>query len=474
LAQLAPQEVEGFKKDVEGKDKAAVKAFNAQQWQEAIEHWEGAIALGIRGELAQKIHQKVAKAHNQLDTAEADLKAAQHLAAAIMWNSHGDDRIVECLMRSSFGSFLIQAKRRPGLEPKVQFNILRTALSQFQSVDSITKTHIKAVLVDTEQRKGRVDAASIRLQMHNLRSAAILQGGQVQVQLGGSLLGQFLSLEQRVDLHIGCIDWLGEGVELLHSTMKVAGEHFTEHNSLEALRCAAKCWEVMCRAHERLGAMAVPGARAGQSTAIENLTKSQFGVESSLRNALELRKSAGDQARSQIRHLAKPDEDQKDSWTAEQTAQAAVLVQHKADAQFDRFREAKLKQELGNLRVVQDKHPKAARGFLDGSIEGFEVLADQDAKGMGLDALREMANSHCLVSQFSCRKKKYGPSREELKKAEGIFTQLNDADGAKMIALASGIISSEEKKQIEEEAALDSLQEAASPVGGGRALQAQK
>jgi tetratricopeptide (TPR) repeat protein len=438
--QLEKEALEGLKKDVEEKDEAAVKAFNTQQWPEAIGLWEDVLSQGVGGEMALKIHQNVAKAYDQLDTAENDRKAAQNLALAVMWGSKGPDRVMESLVRSSFGSYLMKAMRRPGLVAKEQFGILKAALEEFMKIDGILKANQAQIIQTVTQNGGADDAAAVQLQMNHLRSSAILQGGQVQLMMGDDRLAAFVTLEQRVGLHLACITWLEEGGILFKAAASDGGANSTEHNAVEALRNAANCFDILSRAHERLGMMAAGAAASGQPKGAENFEKAQRGVEGGLRKSLALRQAASDQARSEIRHLAKPDEGEKDSWTEEQTAQAQVLAQRKSEAMRDRFLEAKLKQELGNLSLIQETDPKAARAFFDASIEAFEMLTEQDDEGLNEAASKEMANSHCLVSQFCCRKKQYGPSRKELKKAEDIFSRLKDENGAKTIEMATKII----------------------------------
>jgi tetratricopeptide (TPR) repeat protein len=438
--QLAPEVLEALKKDVETKDEAAVKAFNTQKWQESIALWEDVLGQGVGGEMALKIHQNVAKAYDQLDTAEDDRKAAQNLAVGVMWASKGPDRIMECLVRSSFGSYLMKAMNREGLSPKDQFGILKAALEEFMKIDGTLKANHSAILQGVAQNRSVDDSVSVGVQMDHLRSSAILQGGQVQLMMGDDRLVEFVTLEERVGLHLNCITWLEEGAVLFKTAASESGENISEHNAVEALRNAASCYDILSRAHERLGMMAAAAARIGQPQGAENFEKAQRGVMAGLKKSLDLRKTASDQARSEIRHLPKPDMSKRDSWTEEQLGQARTLEQHKSEAQRDRFLESKLKQELGNLSVIQETDPKAARAYFDASIDGFENLTEQDDEILNDAASKEMANSHCLVSQFCCRKGNHAPARKELQKAADIFTKLKCENGAKTIAMASKII----------------------------------
>jgi hypothetical protein len=390
--------------------------------------------------MACKIHQNCAKAYERLGSAEGDQNAAKHLSGAVAWSLRGPDRIMECLIRTGLGAFLMRAFRRPGLMPQFQHLILKAALEEFQNVDKVLVGNREAILAVVNEKHTPEEATNVGLQMNHMRSQAILQGGQVMLMMGSSG-DEHTTLPERVGLLLGSIEWLSSGAALFQASA-ADSELASTHGALEAVRnasClsvpaapngslqvrnAASCFDIVARAHERLGAMAAVAAKSGRPEGMDNFEKAQRGMEAGLRKALELRRKCGADARAEIRHLPKPTENLEGEAEKQQVGQ---LAQARSEAQRDRFLETKLMQELGAMPTVQEMDPKEASGFLAQAVAAFGDFADAaDPTGANGGPPKEvgqteMANTLYQQAQFFAKQRDLPAAEKALNQAGSLF-----------------------------------------------------
>lgn len=234
---FSEEELEQLKKEMAEKDQAAVDALNTQRWQEAITLWEEVLSLigdqmevGVGDQMACKIHQNCAKAYEKLDSAESDQHVVRHLSDAVTWAKRGPDRIIECLIRHGFGSFLMRAFNRQPLPSNVQHQFLKRALEEFQNTDKVLAENRDSIMTTVKEKHTPDEADVVDWQMMKIRAQAIFQGGQAQVMMGSSS-DEHTTLQERVGLLHGCIDWVPTGAALLMDEERAW--HLSEHDAVE-------------------------------------------------------------------------------------------------------------------------------------------------------------------------------------------------------------------------------------------------